>query len=291
MNAAMLSSAPSHPVDTLHAGFLKSAVPDARLVCAALEGVPLAEVKTRLRALGSAEFTLWVMESLLDDATRRARDEAEHAHNALRALVHDSSNALSAVCGNLEFVERMAAQLPETVREALVDAADAGRSMQDLVARSGDLMALEQNRMMPARWVKLDAFVRALRLPRDVVIDTAGAPPQLLVRDAVLARSVRFLAVRAHSAGGARLRIARGPGGLSILVTDTGPAVSPDAARQMLTRSWRGEDVDTARVERTHGFHLASLVARAHDGTLTLESGETGLVAQLQIPQPELKQA
>lgn len=238
-----------------------------------------------------AQFRARLAEAVLGDARTRAQADADQARAVIRAVIHDSSNHLSAVCGNLEFVERLVTQLQPAMAEALQDAAEAGRAMQELMSRTGDLMALEQQRLPAPRWIKVDQFIRLLKLPRGFSV-AAPAGLQLLVRDALLARSVRFLCTRAQLAGGAQLSIRGGAGNVSIQVTDQGPAVRPETLALMTSRNWRGETVDGVRAERTHGHHVAALVAQAHGGMCVHSSSvPVGLTVELCLPQPVLQPA
>lgn len=124
-----------------------------------------------------------------------------------------------------------------------------------------DAMAIDLARLFAGRWPDVALHV-----------DATGVPPWPLDRDQISQAVWALLqngAEAAKSAGGAgaavSLHIAAGADGLSIVVTDSGAGVAPDAVGRIF-RPFHTTKPDGSGI----GLSLARQIAHAHGGTLTL---------------------
>lgn len=114
----------------------------------------------------------------------------------------------------------------------------------------------------------------------------APADPLVRVKEAALLRAVENLLSNALRYGQPPVMVSaclRG-GDLTIDVQDSGPGISPDAARELLRPFARG---DSARAGEGTGLGLAIVnqVAKAHGGFVEFEQAPGTFTARLRIPQ------
>jgi signal transduction histidine kinase len=157
---------------------------------------------------------------------------------------------------------KSAVRLQKAIDELLVDARGRARMLD---RRPADLMAI-------ARDVVEDAGV--LAATKGTTVSLAGRPSvECSVDEPTMKRAVANLvdnAIRYAPAGAAvRVTVERTGSELAVVVTDDGPGIPADAQDRIFQRFWRGrQDVPGTGL----GLPIASQIAQAHGGTLTLRS-------------------
>ncbi len=245
---------------------------------------------------------------------RRAQDIAlRTAHAGLRdagrlkeelaaLVVHDLRNPLSALRGNLDFIEEYFVAAPATVRESLSDCRALVIRALGLVGGLLDVAQLEEGLLhaVPAE-VPLAEFLTASIKPlqRDAVsrrlrVEITVEPPSLRARvdPGLLGRVVENLfdnALRYAPLAGRVLVDARLDGGkLVIVVGNDGPPVAASDRERIFDKYYRIEARRAgARANRGLGLYFCKLAALAHDGRIAVEERPSWPACfVLRLPQP-----
>ncbi|PPD14392.1 MAG: hypothetical protein CTY25_14545 [Methylobacterium sp.] len=141
----------------------------------------------------------------------------------------------------------------------------------------------EETRTVPLRPL-LQQAIEACDRSEAVALD-APADHLVRVKEAALLRAVENLLANALRYGQPPIRVSAGIRGEDLLidVQDSGPGISPDAARELLRPFARG---DSARAGEGTGLGLAIVdqVAKAHGGFIEFEQASETFTARLRIP-------
>ncbi len=207
-------------------------------------------------------------------------------------LRHDIRAALQGVIGSVERLDT--AELTGATRVQFERIASAGRTLAALVgALLGDAPGAET----PPPLVELDRFLRQVRsrhladaqargLSLAVAAET-GAPGALRLDHTALERIVDNLvsnAVKFGDTGTVRLGVARDPDGSVVFrVTDDGPGLAPEAARQLFRFGYRQPDSDKAG--EGVGLHIVKHLTDRLGGEVSLGNRPSGGVeAVVRLP-------
>jgi signal transduction histidine kinase len=170
-------------------------------------------------------------------------------------------------------------------------------SIDEMAAMLNDILALARSgagleapsRIRLGPW--LDALVQDYA-ERGLAVERAGgdADAAFVGRPILLARAVRNLIDNGLAYGQrATVRLARGEGGIQIIVADDGPGIDPARIAELLEPFARGEE---SRSRATGGaglgLSIAKMVAEGEGGRLALanRSDAQGLEARIILPSP-----
>ncbi len=208
-------------------------------------------------------------------------------------FLHDASHELrtpvTIARGHLELFRREAPDAPE-----LEVALDELARMERIVARLLLLAKAEQPELAAFVEIDLEPFLsdvfmrwsevapRAWRLELDVAGVLRADPEGLRdALDALLENAVKYTTAGDEI----ELRARAEAGGIAIEVADTGCGVAPEALPRLFDR-WARADGARTRERGGAGLGLAivSAIARAHQGTCTVESRQGGTAFTLHLP-------
>lgn len=201
-------------------------------------------------------------------------------------LVHDLRNPLTALRGNVEFLEGELAGASDFVREAVSDCRQLANRALALVGGLLDVAQLEEGilRVNPAQVVVAEFLPRCARFHeadiahRDVRVDLDVEPADLCASfDAdLVARVVENLldnAVRYTPVGG-RVRLAARAEGPHVVLTvgNSGPPIPTGERERIFDKFYRIDDRRAgARANRGLGLYFCKLAAEAHGGAIAVE--------------------
>jgi two-component system OmpR family sensor kinase len=228
---------------------------------------------------------------LLESATRAALEEGRRlaAEELVTVLAHDLGNYLTPLRGRLEFALREARR-DERARDEEVLAASIA-SIDEIAALTTDLLNVSRIEegilvLRPETTPLRPLIERAARaLATEDVKVVLDVSPQLTVKVDLLRVSQVFTnlisnAVKHSPRGGTVTIDAIEDGDVVIRVMDEGPGVPSDLMPRVFMRYARGPRSTGLGI----GLYLAERIARAHGGSLTLDSSTTGATFALRLP-------
>ncbi|MEU6857297.1 ATP-binding protein [Glycomyces sp. NPDC046736] len=173
----------------------------------------------------------------------------------------------------LERSRNAAARLSDTVGELLVDARGRARTLE---RNPTDLAALAAAVLEEFAAV---AEAKSVRLTRsgDTDVEAAVDAPSL---HRAIANLVDNAIKHAPQGSEVEVELNRGPGNVSVVVTDTGPGVPAAERERIFERFWRGGSTPGTGL----GLPIARQIAQAHGGNLDLLDTEEGCRFRLTLP-------
>lgn len=278
---------------------------------------PLQRITRRVEHIGAGDYAARLDEQGDDEVTRLAHavnimaaqvaqsvDTLRAADRQRRELVanvgHDLRTPLAALQGHAEEADRLLAA--GRIDEAARSLASARKQVTHLTRMVTDLFELSvlEGGSVPLRHepVPIGELVHAAADAHRALFREAGiafsaqVPAGLPVLDADGARLLRvldnlLLNARQHTPPGGQvlLTAAALPDTITISVRDTGTGIPPDALPHLFERYYRGTDARTRGEGTGLGLAIAASIARAHSGTLSVQStyGE-GSTFTLRLP-------
>lgn len=231
---------------------------------------------------------------LRDSATRAAIEEGRRlaAEELVTVLAHDLGNYLTPLRGRLEFALRDArrtgaAPLVDTlvssigtideIRALTADLLDVSRIDQGMLG-----LRVETTLVRPV----IERAARAIATDR-VRVNVEVAPDVRVSADAMrftqVMTNLLSNAVKHSPRGGIVTVDAKVEKDVTIRVIDEGPGVPTDLMPRVFMRYARGPRSTGLGI----GLYLAERIARAHGGSLTLDSSPTGATFVLRLPPGE----
>ena len=260
--------------------------------------VSRAESRTEIGRLGIAlNAMLGRIEAAAEarDASLRALEASERK---LRRFVADASHELrtplAAVRAYAELFTRGAATRPDDLARSMQGITRESERMSVLVDDLLLLAHLDEGRPLATDRVELDELLaeavetaRAVEPGRPIDLDVV---PVAIRGDAIRLRQAvdNLLAnVRAHTPAGSLVRVALARNGdtAQIVVSDSGPGLSPEQAAHVFERFYRADDA-RSRASGGAGLGLAivAAIADAHGGRAVAESGSGGATFRIELP-------
>lgn len=240
------------------------------------------------------------LNDLLDtmEAALSVRHESEQR---VRQFVADASHELrtplSSIRGYAELSRRESEPVPEGVRYALDRVESESLRMQGLVEDLLLLARLDAGRPLERlpvdlTLVCLDAVsdARAAGPDHHWQLDLPEEPVEVVGDEARLRQALANLLAnaRAHTPPGTRVTTGLVAAGreVRLTVSDDGPGVPPQLAPTVFERFARGDDSRSRAAGSTGlGLSIVAAVAKAHDGSITLEPTPSGTTFLLTLPQ------
>lgn len=240
-------------------------------------------------------------EAELKAANERLKELQRLKEELVALVVHDLRNPLSALRGNLEFLEGEALDCDETVRDTLGDCRHLVNRALALVGGLLDVAQLEEGilRVAPAevalaefvphcaRFHKTDVKARRLTLFSEVnPPDLRGRfDPDLLGRliENLVENSVRYAPI----GGWVRVEAHMEGSSLVFLVGNNGPPIALEERERIFGKYYRIEGRRaSARANRGLGLYFCKLAAEAHRGQIWVqETTELPACFFVSIPQ------
>jgi PAS domain S-box-containing protein len=236
------------------------------------------------RALTDAETAVRDRDDLLSLVSHDLRNPVHAvrmlATALLRIPVNSAVECMSAPAAEHVQVMLQAANQMDTLIQDLLDVTRLERGQLRLTRRAeplGALMAATADLLAPMaseRHVALETEIEAGLPLADIDPDRIAQVLSNLVGNAI-----KFT----PEGGQVRLRATRHPAGLLVTVQDTGPGIAPEDMPFVFDRYWQSRRTD--RSGAGLGLAIARGIARAHGGTLSLESEVgKGTTAVLVLP-------
>ncbi len=263
-------------------------------LAAALERVAGGDLTVRVRPRGARELrTLGLAFNAMTGRLAEAREAVKHAEReaawreVARRVAHEIKNPLTALRYALHRVQRRAALVPESERQAMQQSLDAIllelENLATMAEQFSQYARMPEPRIEPLDLGEVARAAAALHEPGTVRLALGAGPLRVRGDRLLLSRAVHNLVINACEAGpGAPVEIrARAEGGLAVLeVLDRGPGPPPGLAE-------RAFDPYVSTKDRGSGLGLSLVrdVARQHGGGVTLENREGGgACARLTLP-------
>jgi signal transduction histidine kinase len=219
-------------------------------------------------------------------------DGVRHASNA---LAHDLRTPLAELRGRLEALQRVPAEGSPIQREIGGAVADLDR----VIAIFNALLRLAEidsgARLSGFRTVALDQILAEVVDLYGPLAEEKGVTVRLEIASDLMVSGDPFLLAQAvgnlvdnavkYSRAGGIVRVAaasRGDDEIDITVGDQGPGIADDEKPHATLRFYRGR-ASRGSEGSGLGLSLVAAVARLHDGSLTLEDADPGLVARLSL--------
>ncbi len=264
---------------------------------------PLQRITQRVERIGAGDYSARLDEAGEDEIARLAHAvntmaaQVAHALESLRAtdrlrrelvanVGHDLRTPLAALQGQAEEAARL---LDEGRGGEASRALDGLRRQADylgrMVADLFELSVLEGAPTLRLEPVPLGELAEAAAEQARALMHSAGihfeaaVPPGLPTVEADGGRLLRLLGnllvnARQHTppGGSVRLAVAREGDRVTFSVADTGAGIAADALPHLFERYYRGQDARTRGEGTGLGLAIAASIARAHGGTLAVES-------------------
>lgn len=280
---------------------------------------PLRRITKRVERIGAGDYSARLDESGEDEVARLAYavntmaaqvsasvETLRAADRLRRELVanvgHDLRTPLAALQGHAEEAERLLhAHRTDEAARSLASARRQADYLARMIADLFELSVLEGGpgplRREP---VPLGELLQAAADAHAALFREAGIafradiPPGLPTLDADGGRLLRLLDnllvnARQHTGPGGHVVLAARPeaDAVTLSVTDTGTGIAPEALPHLFERYYRGADARTRGEGTGLGLAIAASVARAHGGTLSVESTPgAGSTFTLHLPMP-----
>lgn len=241
-------------------------------------------------------------EALVQRALADAENAVRDRDDLMGLVSHDLRNPVNAVKMLASALLRIprdpgATRLPPAAAEHASVMLQAATQMDTLIQDLLDVTRLERGQLRIARRPEAIAPLMAttadllapLATARGVTLETeleAGLPMVDIDADRiaqVLSNLVGNAVKFTPEGGRVRIRALRHPGGVLVIVQDTGAGISPEDMPFVFDRFWQSKRTD--RSGAGLGLAIAQGIVRAHGGTLSLESAPgLGTSALLTLP-------
>jgi len=241
-------------------------------------------------------------EALVQRALADAETAVRDRDDLMSLVSHDLRNPVNAVKMLASALlripsENSATRLPPAAAEHASVMLQAATQMDTLIQDLLDVTRLERGQLRIARRPEAIAPLMAttadllapLAAARGVTLETeleAGLPMVDIDADRiaqVLSNLVGNAVKFTPEGGQVRMRALRRPGGILVIVQDTGAGIAPEDLPFVFDRFWQSKRTD--RSGAGLGLAIAQGIVRAHGGTLSLESAPgRGTSALLTLP-------